>query len=213
MADNNQIQTSTGDLASGSAQTDSTTRANARIDFCEGIIPQTYVIPSEASTTAKSGLGDRVAIIGAFPKVSQNLEFYTNYRVACSGLEIINGVNDEYSEPVTESIRSKNYFTGAGSLRYLFHSGTLDDTVSSVLVCNYTTYATETGTDGDISLKCDPTTGENVFDTGLELSDDVLKKLQPDEKQRNNPETRMTKLDVALNQLKNEDHSSSSIHL
>lgn len=206
MADNNNVsQTPTGDLASGSAQTESTTRANARIDFCEGIIPQTYVIPSEASTTAKSGLGDRVAIIGAFPKVSQNLEYYTNYRTACSGLEIINGVNDEYSEPSEEAIRSKNYFAGAGSLRYLFHSGTLDETVSSVLVCNYTTYATTTDTDGSASLKCDPTTGENVFDTGLELSDDILEKLQPNEKERNNPETKMTKLDVALNQLKNEE--------
>lgn len=143
-----------------------------QINFCEGIIPQTYVIPSDSTTTAQSGLGDRVAVIGAFPKVSPSLEYYTSFRSACSGLNISNSVNDiyrEYTTKPTELLASQDYFPGAASLRYLFHAGTLDNTVSSVLVCNYTRYIMTT--EGGDEIKCKD--GEELL--SINLSDDDVK--------------------------------------
>lgn len=143
-----------------------------KIDLCSGIIPQIYVMPGASTNVPQSGRGDKVAVIGAFPKVSPSLEHYTSYLNAASGLNITVGTNDIYQK--SESLERKedtDYFMGAGSLRYLFHTGTGESTVSDVIVCNYSTYALIDKNDPSKGIKCD---GEkNLYD--VELTNDKLK--------------------------------------
>lgn len=156
-------------------------------NLCEGIIPQVSFESGTATTNSNQGLGDKVAIIAPFPKISPSLEYYSNIRDAKRGLKWTTGINDVYKKSTSdEKLASKDYFTGAACLHYLFKEGLYEPTISQVIVCNYTTAVTVTDDSGNTTQKCE--NDEPIFYTGIESADKSK-----------------DYLDVALDQLKGED--------
>lgn len=88
-----------------------------------------------------SGAGSIVAIIGAFPCVSPEIQHFTDLDEARNALGIVAGVHDE--EFVTDSngelVKNPNYYYGAGALKQVFLDKTDLAGASEVIICNITT--------------------------------------------------------------------------
>lgn len=142
--------------------------------LCTGKYPNVYFKSGSSRVTNASGRGDKVAIIAPFPKVSSSLEFYTSLRQARDGIGWTSGVQDTYpteekdktSKLASERDSGTGYFTGCACLKYLFKEGLHEDTISEVIVCNYSRQITTTS-DGTTTAKCSPTTGNPLLNTEI----------------------------------------------
>lgn len=96
------------------------------------------------------GEGGKIAIIGAFPCVSESLLTFDNIQTAREELNITAGIHDtEWIETSTGGERNYyvgdennvgDYYPAAAALKWAFGAGTPLEGASEVLVCNITTH-------------------------------------------------------------------------
>lgn len=111
-----------------------------------------------------------VAIIGAFPTVSDKILSFTDLDEARKALNITAGVHDvEYIEENGKLVKNNNYYYGAGALKQAFLDKKNLRGASKVIVCNISTY--KLTADGDIECEADGTTRK--YNTTLIHSDNV----------------------------------------
>lgn len=163
------------------------------------VIPIQKFIPGQSSPTIRVGYGDKVAVLGAFPTISKTVINVNNYTDAVQLLNIQVGINDKYhtnnaSRNESQLNPTKDYFDGARALRQLFRVGSSDNNISETIIINTSTDSTVCDSQ-DSSIKL--LNGTLEFGTA-ENSADAASRTQ-------NGVT-LTKLDYALERLKEEEY-------
>lgn len=154
-----------------------------------GTIPKVIIYPNTTLNNTRSGYGDIVAIIGAFPKVSTSIERYTSLRAARAGLGITKDVHDsEYilDEASGTYVKNKNYYEGAGALKRIFMEGTSYRSVSEVIVCNITTYDDEDNCDTPNKTLTFNKTSESMVPGSTDTTVSLFKTNHRDSKYKDN---------------------------
>lgn len=143
-----------------------------------------------------SGGGSIVAIIGAFPCVSPEVQHFTDLDEARNALNVVAGVHDE--EFVINSdgdlVKNENYYYGAGALKQVFLDKTDLAGASEVVICNITTKKVKE----DGSPDCDAD-GNQKYNTTL-----IHNQVEADPKYKLHEKINFDKLTVAFSKLKKE---------
>lgn len=163
------------------------------------VIPAQLFIPGKSNPAIRVGFGDRVAVLGAFPTISKTVVSVSSYSDAMELLNIKTGINDKYHTNNAQRNESQlnptlDYFDGARALKHLFRVGSADNNVGEAIIIN-------TSTDSTVCASNDNTikllNGTLEFGN-VENSADATSRTQ-------NGQT-LTKLDYALERLKEEEY-------
>lgn len=162
------------------------------------IIPAQIFRPGTQNPKNRVGYGDKVAIIGDFPCVSKKVERVNSYYEAVQNLNITPRINDKYHEDNPERDENnldptKDYFNGARALKRIFWEGSGENNVSEAIIIN-------TSTKGDC-IPAPGSTSEDPLNGTLQFGSSD-KDIESKAGEKN-----LTKLDYALERLKEEDYN------
>lgn len=173
------------------------------------VIPAQIFRPGTQNPRMRNGYGDRVAIIGAFPCVSDKVVHVNSYYEALDKLNITPIVNDKYHEVEEGRVRNinalnpnKDYFDGARALKQIFREGSGENNVSEATIINISTpNGCDTDTEQTPVYNAELTFGQTEADQQSQSGG-----TRPNTDPNNIQIVRLDKLDYALERLKEEEY-------
>jgi len=159
------------------------------------VIPTQIFRPGTQNPRMRNGYGDRVAIIGAFPCVSDKVVHVSSYYEALDALNITPLVNDKYhnnnaQRNINALNPTKDYFDGARALKQIFREGSGENNVSEATIINI---STPNGCDTDAEQT--PVYNAELIFGQTEADQEAVA-----------GDRNLTKLDYALERLKEEEY-------